>query len=151
MREVRYRWHPWYGREVFILGAVTKGDTVVLRCVLEQGVVARPLEVPQWMFDAAACWGIALVTTPGVRVPSLRELDRLLAAAGTGERRCVLQAKHLSLPDPGGACATHEDAAIARSADVVPSSANDAAVAGVSGRDPRAHAASARATPAPAP
>jgi hypothetical protein len=150
-REILYRWHPWHGRTVFVLGAVTKADEAVFRCALEHADVARPLEVPQWMFDAATCCHISLVTTPSVRVPALRELDRLLLAAGAGERRCVLQAQHLSPPDPGGACATREDTATTRPVGTVPGTAHDATVAGLSTRDPRADAASAGATPTTAP
>ena len=148
-REILYHWHPWCGRTVFVLSAVTKGDTVVLRCVLEQADVARPLEVPQWMFDAAACCGISLVAAPRVGVRSLRSLSDLLAAAD-GTRRCVLQAKHPSLPSPGGACATRENAPLTRSAGAVPCTTNDTAMGGIPARDPRADATSAGATAAAA-
>jgi hypothetical protein len=54
-RVVLYRWHPWHGRSVFVFGSVTRGGQAILRCAPEQADVARSLEVPQWMFEGAAC------------------------------------------------------------------------------------------------
>ena len=127
-RVVLYRWHPWHGRSVFIFGAVTKGERAVFRCALEPADVARPLEVPQWMFDAAACCRILLADTPSVTVQVLRDLDQLISAVKPAERTEVLQAEHLSLRDSGGAYATRRRSTIARSAGAVSSPADHAAV-----------------------
>ena len=124
-RVVLYRWHPWHSRPVFVFGAVTKGEQAVFRCALERADVARPLEVPQWMFDAAACCRIALAATPSVSVEALRELDQLLSAVKPAEQADVLQAEHFPLPDLGGACATGKRSTIARSAGAVSSAAED--------------------------
>ena len=140
-RVVLYRWHPWHGRAVFVFGAVTKCEQGIFRCALEQADVARPLEVPQWMFDAVACCRIELVAMPSACMSALRELDRLLSSAGAGERSYVLQAEHLSLPDSGGAYATRERSTPARSADAVSSTADDSAVEEFSSRGSRARAA----------
>src|SRR5271166_942664 len=139
-RVVLYRWHPWHGRSAFIFGAVTKGEQAVFRCALEPANVARPLEVPQWMFDAAACCRVVLAATPSVSVDVLRELDQLISAVKPAEPAAVLQAEHLSLRDSGGACATRKRSTIARSAGAVSSTAVNAAVAEPSGRGSRTDA-----------
>ena len=54
-REVRYPWHPWYGRAVGIDRVVVRGGRAVFRCRVEPGQESRSVEVPQWMFDAASC------------------------------------------------------------------------------------------------
>jgi hypothetical protein len=97
-RVVLYRWHPWCGRSAYIFGAFTKGEQAVFRCALERGDVARSLEVPQWMFDAAACCRVALVEAASVSVETLREFDRLLRAAMGANESGVLQAEHLRYP-----------------------------------------------------
>jgi len=63
---------------------VTKGEQAVFRCALEPANVARPLEVPQWMFDAAACCRVVLAATPSVSVEVLRALDQLISAVTPG-------------------------------------------------------------------
>lgn len=140
-RVVLYRWHPWHGRSVFIFGAVTKGERAVFRCALEPADVARPLEVPQWMFDAAACCRVALAASPSVTVEVLRELDQLISAVKPAERTEVLQAEHHS---PGGARATRKRSTIARSAGVVSSAADNATVGELSRRGSRADTDPAR-------
>ena len=127
-RVVLYRWHPWHGRSVFIVGAVAKSERAVYRCVLEQGDDSRSLEVPQWMFDAAACCWIALSPTPAVTGEALRELRRLIEGACRPDVHAVLQAGHLAIPDPGGARATHESSALGRSAGAVSPASIDSAV-----------------------
>ena len=139
-RVVLYRWHPWCGRSAYIFGAFTKGEQAVFRCALERADIARSLEVPQWMFDAAACCRVALVEAASVSVETLREFDRLLRAAMGANESSVLQAEHPTLPDAGGACATPKRSRIARSADDVSSAADDSAVGEPSGRGSRADA-----------
>jgi hypothetical protein len=140
-RVLLYRWHPWHGRSVFIFGAVTKGEQAVFRCALEPADLARPLDVPQWMFDAAACCRLVLAAAPSVGVEVLRELDQLISAVSLPSGPEVLQAEHLSLPDSGGACARRKRSTIARSADAVSSAAGNAAVGEPSCRGSRADAA----------
>src|SRR5262245_33794431 len=48
--EVRYRWHPWYGRRVWIHGDLDKNGEGIRRCRSENDLSARPLELPAWMF-----------------------------------------------------------------------------------------------------
>ena len=54
-REVLYPWHPWYGRSVWIYQTLTKNGAAICHCGLSQTRDSRALEVPQWMFDSAAC------------------------------------------------------------------------------------------------
>ena len=55
LRELLYRWHPWFGLQVAIHEAVDKADGVVFRCTLNGSAADRWLEVPAWMFERAAC------------------------------------------------------------------------------------------------
>ncbi len=55
LREVRYPWHPWYGRPVWIHGAFVKSGWALYRCSLEQNHEARLFEIPQSMFDSGVC------------------------------------------------------------------------------------------------
>ena len=48
-----------------------KGEQVVLRCALKPANLARPLEVPQWMFDAAACCRTMLAAVPSVSAETI--------------------------------------------------------------------------------
>ena len=151
-RVVTYPWHPWHGRSVFVFAAITKGDEPVFRCALEQADVARPLEVPQWMFDAATCCRTSLTATPSASIAALRAVDALLdltaASAGGG----VLKAEHRSKSATGGAYATPARSTPTRSTDAVSSEADRAAVAGFSGRGPGPHTSTSRAvSPASSP
>ena len=144
-RVVLYRWHPWHGREVLVFGAVRKGQQVVLRCALELADLARPLEVPQWMFDAATCCRTTLAAQPNVSIGALSELSALLRAVTAAPGSTVLKAEHLSQPDAGGgAHATREGATLARSDDAVRAKTNDSALDEFPGRDTRTHVAAPR-------
>ena len=132
-RVVLYPWHPWHGLAVVIVGAVGTGQHARYRCVLEHADDSRSFEVPQWMFDAAACCRIALSPTPAVTYEVLRELHRLIDSACRPDVEAVLQAGHLAIPDPGGACATRESSAFGRSAGSVSPASIDSAVGGLAG------------------
>ena len=139
-RVVLYRWHPWHDRSVFVVGAVAKGGCVVYRCVLEPNDDSRSLEIPQWMFDASACCRIALSPSPAITCEALHELHRLIESALRSDGHAVLQAGHLAIPEPGGACATREGSALGRSAGAVSPAAIDCAVGGPAAGDASAGA-----------
>jgi hypothetical protein len=143
-RVVTYPWHPWHGRSVFVFAAVSKGDELVFRCALEQADVARPLEVPQWMFDAAACCRTSLTATPSASITALRALDTLLGLAAAPAGSAVLKAEHRSKFAIGGAYATPARSTPTRSTDAVSSEADHAAVAEFSGRGPGPHTSTSR-------
>jgi hypothetical protein len=133
-RVVLYRWHPWHGQAVFVFTTVEKGDERIFRCSLDPAQTARPLEVPQWMFDTSVCSRAVLGTTPVAHWEALRELRLLLAATRRSTREAVVEIGHLDGVDLGGANATHESPAAGRSVQSVPSHSGhatmDAAAAG---------------------
>jgi len=65
-QKVLYRWHPWYGRTVWIFNTVEKTGETILRCALDSLETARVSEVPQWMFDPLACSRITFAIDPVV-------------------------------------------------------------------------------------
>src|SRR4051795_3785189 len=83
VREVLYRWHPWFGLDVRVHAAITKLDGVYFRCTLNGADGARWQELPAWLFDRAACAGpCMLVAEPFVSMTALSALSRLLDAVG---------------------------------------------------------------------
>ena len=81
-REVLYRWHPWFGRSVYIHEVIDKPGVAVFRCNLTGGRSDRSLEVPVWMFDRAACAGCRGVDTAHVGLDTLTVLAELIRHAG---------------------------------------------------------------------
>ena len=86
-RVVVYRWHPWHGRPVWVLGAYTKGGLPMVRCALEPDGNGMESEVPAWMFDGASCCRMTLAGAPSVAVSALLELRELVASAEVIESR----------------------------------------------------------------
>lgn len=81
-REVFYRYHPWFGRDVGIHGVVAKSGGVYFRCAVAGGQGDRWLEVPAWMFERASCpGGLELTAAPFVSLDALAELSALLDRA----------------------------------------------------------------------
>jgi len=101
LREIRYPWHPWYGRPVWIYGAIVKSGWALYRCSLEQNHKARRFEIPQWMFDSGACCRVHRAEQPAVDSAALLELKLLLHRTRSPGRDLVVQAQHHS--SPGGA------------------------------------------------
>ena len=95
-REIRYPWHPWCGRSVWIHRKVVKGGRAVYRCSLEQNHEARLFEVPQWMFESGACCQVHSAEKPAVSCAALLDLKLLLHHARPPARTIVLQAQHNS-------------------------------------------------------
>jgi hypothetical protein len=77
-REVLYRWHPWFGRSVYIHEVIDKTGVAVFRCNLTGGRSDRSLEVLVWMFDRAACAGCRGVDTAHVGLDTLTVLAELV-------------------------------------------------------------------------
>jgi hypothetical protein len=73
-REIRYPWHSWCGRSVWIHRKVVKGGRIVYRCSLEQNHEARLFEVPQWMFESDACCQVHSAEEPAVNCAALLDL-----------------------------------------------------------------------------
>ena len=114
-REVLYRWHPWHGRSVSIYQVVDRSGHVVMRCGDDQAARPRRLEVPQWMFDAATCLTLQMVSTPIVECEALLELKSLLAGTALECTGTAEQAGHLCLPCTEGAHAQVAEATASRS------------------------------------
>jgi hypothetical protein len=100
-REVLYRWHPWHGRTVSIVGAMVRGGVAIFRCVADDST--RAFEVPQWMFDAAMCCRTQLASQAIVVCSALYDLLDLIRTTERIPSTPVLQAEHLIPHAEGGA------------------------------------------------
>jgi hypothetical protein len=77
-RDLRYRLHPWFGRDVFVHAATDRANGI-FRCTLDGSDIGRSLEIPVWMFDSAACIAdVRFSTDPFVSLESLVALSALL-------------------------------------------------------------------------
>jgi hypothetical protein len=56
--ELLYAWHPWASQLVFVHRTVNKTAEAMFHCSLDSTSAGRLLQIPQWMFDAAAMCGI---------------------------------------------------------------------------------------------
>ena len=101
LREIRYPWHPWYGRPVWVHGAFVKSGRFLYRCSLEQDHEARLFEIPQWMFELGACCRVQRAEKPAVDCAALLDLKLLLHHTRSPGRDLVVQTQHHS--SPGGA------------------------------------------------
>jgi hypothetical protein len=103
-REVRYPWHPWYGLTVWIYQTVEKAGEGISRCRIEQNLNVRLFELPEWMFDAAACSQMQIRKAPALGCRALWDLKTLLECHRS---RCssdsIVEGQHQSLRSLGGA------------------------------------------------
>ena len=70
---------------------------------------SRALEVPQWMFDLAACSRTRITPSVAVTGAALLELKELLSRVRPGKSAVVFDARHRSLLCAGGADAVCDD------------------------------------------
>jgi hypothetical protein len=118
-REVRYAWHPFYGREVVIQGERNRRGSLMLICTSEGDENGAVMEVPTWMFDAAVCCLFRSGSFASVNIQALRSLQSVLNYAGRATED-VIEAQHQSA-DSGGSDAqttegsSHADQAVSRS------------------------------------
>ena len=80
VREIRYCFHPWHGRAVWVHASLIRRGRAVAYCSLEDEN-SRVLEVPLWMLDVAACSKSAVSKLGFVSADSLRELKEILESA----------------------------------------------------------------------
>jgi hypothetical protein len=120
-REVRYPWHPWYGRTVWIYQSLKKQGGGILRCGVEQDVRVSLLELPEWMFETAAgC--IQLAKMPAACCEALRDLRTLLQGhQSRSGRDGVVEVQHRSLQASGGADAEPREPIRVDSTETIPS------------------------------
>jgi hypothetical protein len=81
--EVRYPWHPWFGRVVCVYEVIEKAADVIVRCHLDEAGSDRWLELPAWMLDRAACVLMRVAAQARVDVASLAALQALLIGASS--------------------------------------------------------------------
>jgi hypothetical protein len=117
-RVIVYRWHPWHGRAVLIVSAVSKGAMASFRCRLDEQD-SRSLEVPQWMFDAATCCRFQQASAPIATCKALREVRALIETVERNVDGPTLQAEHPIAKLTGGAHAKQEPSTRDRSAGAV--------------------------------
>ena len=94
-QEVRYLWHPWYGRTVCIHEELEKNSEGIRRCRDENNVNARPLELPAWMFDEERCRSMEIRSAARVDCKALQRLKELLKQRKSqtcGD--CVVEGQH---------------------------------------------------------
>ena len=101
-REVCYRWHPWYGRTVWIYEKRSVRGQTAVRCGLDSTQCTKSLEIPQWMLEAVDCSNIRLSDVPRVDCDALRTLKTLLDDS-------VVQGRHHSVFFAGGADAGSQE------------------------------------------
>src|SRR5438552_12911738 len=83
--EVLYPWHPWFGRVVHVHEVIEQRAGGVFHCSPDGDASRRWLELPQWMFDRAACLAIRMAASPCVDTAALITLKTCLAdASGIG-------------------------------------------------------------------
>ena len=127
-REMRYRWHPWHGRPVWIHRVSERNVVPVFQCSLDPSSDKRLLEIPQWMFDASVVCLVKLSSFPLASCEALRELKELISASevvGSGE---VVQAQHQSLSHTGGSDAQPSEVTPSKPTAVIPSTDRDASL-----------------------
>ena len=84
---MRYPWHPWHGRCVFIDASIERNGRLFFYCHVEETLGKRAVEIPAWMFDSS--WEQIrlrdLNDTPAVGCEALKNLKLLLATASSGD------------------------------------------------------------------
>jgi hypothetical protein len=108
-REMRYPWHPWHGRQVWIRRFSARHGLPVFQCTLDPDSRMRLLEIPQWMFDASAVCLIRLAASAVVSCEALYELKDLIAPHDATDTAKVLEGQHQSLSHTGGSDAKRSE------------------------------------------
>jgi hypothetical protein len=70
------------------------GMIAIFFCSLDKTAAARLLEIPQWMFDATACYGMRLAPTPAICIETILDLERLLAQATSDRHGADIRLRH---------------------------------------------------------
>jgi hypothetical protein len=102
-REVVYPWHPWFGLAVFVHETMKRDGAGVLRCSQSSEDGVRCLEMPEWMFDRAACCGMVRGESPRVSRAGLDRLKALISVGFGGSSGGVIEARSSSLSQKGEA------------------------------------------------
>jgi hypothetical protein len=102
--EIRYSWHAWHGRAVWVHASLVRRGRAVAYCSLEDEK-SRVLEVPLWMLDVAACSKTQVSKLGFVSTDSLRELKEILESARlrAAQAPTTPETQHQYLQDAKGA------------------------------------------------
>ena len=95
VREVAYRFHPWYGQDVVVIREINKGGQSFVHGHLVDSELI--LAVPSWMFEEALCSSFRELDTPEVDCKAIHQLRVLLQDAG-----CSLVQQEHSNTNSGG-------------------------------------------------
>jgi hypothetical protein len=138
-RVVRYPWHPWHGRTVWIYQSLKKQGEGILRCRIEQDPSVSLQELPEWMFDTGA-GQIQIAKMPAISCEALRDLKTLLQSNPTrsgGDN--VVEIQHQSLQSSGGADEQAAETSRIYSTATIPTKVQEPAVAGPTSRNSTEH------------
>jgi hypothetical protein len=103
VREIRYCFHPWQGRAVWVHASLVRRGRAVAYCSLEDEK-SRVLEVPLWMLDVAACSKAQVSKLGFVSTDCLRELKEILESARLrAQAQTTPETQHRYLQDAKGA------------------------------------------------
>ena len=136
LREVRYPWHPWFGRTVAVYEMLVKQGHSVCRCGLEEERTRLSVEIPTWMFEPGACGQLRVMAVPAVSCDALITLQVLLRTVPRPDPGGVLQAQHRSLLAAGGADAPVCDSPATVATHAVSSPSLASVISDVAIRDP---------------
>jgi len=81
VREVRYRWHPLFGKSIIVHGQLVKRGCHLFRYLLPGQHDRIGFEIPAWMLDPARCAGMLLKVEPHVSWQALLSLQQLCKEA----------------------------------------------------------------------
>ena len=146
VRTVRYPFHPWFGREVFVFTHLSWLGQPILRCRLDLEA-PRGLDIPLWMFDEATCATMGIKSQPAVSFHALRRLRQVLDTRRTS--LIGVDEQHPSAPRIGDADEQEDLLAAPRIPETSPANGSrmaDTADVGSTAGDstPRPHASHAR-------
>ena len=115
MRKLLYPFHPWHGEQVWIKCTSVHGIVPVYHCSLEPDSGKRQLEIPQWMFDAAAVCLIRCEAVGRTSTRALRELKELISGGDGASGGDMVQVQQQSRSRRGGSDASRQEVPTAES------------------------------------
>jgi glyceraldehyde-3-phosphate dehydrogenase/erythrose-4-phosphate dehydrogenase len=122
---------------------VNKAAEAMFHCSLDSTSAGRLLQIPQWMFDAAAMCGIRLESSPVVDAGSLQELKTLLSTMSTDG---VVQGQQSSADNAGEKDAKTIKAVATGTPEALPSRGNNAGVEHTGGGSSATSTSASRST-----
>jgi len=92
LREVRYPWHRWFGRNIETRRAASLHFENAYLCKLpETPPYTMLVEVPKWMFDLAECGSMRIDADPHVDCATLRLLKKTIIEQRASLKPAVIQ------------------------------------------------------------